>query len=225
MFEIKNLTLIYDMEKEEKVYAINDATLTLPDHGLIGIVGPSGSGKSSLMYCLSTLKKATSGEIRYNGTSYSNLSKNEMEYLRREQFGFVFQRHFLIGYMSALDNVIIASKEALDNAKQRGRDLLLSMRIKPSEVWKRPKQLSGGQRQRCAIARALMNEPNVVFADEPTASLDHENAFHVMTFLKNYSKDNLVIVITHDHSILKEADQTIEIWDGVITCKEGRGEA
>jgi putative ABC transport system ATP-binding protein len=225
MFEIKNLTLIYDMEKEEKVYAINDATLTLPNHGLIGIVGPSGSGKSSMMYCLSTLKNSTSGEILYNGTSYSTLSKKEMEYLRREQFGFVFQRHFLIGYMSALDNVIVASKDELDIAKQKGRELLSSMRIKTTEMNKRPKQLSGGQRQRCAIARALINEPKVVFADEPTASLDHENAFHVMTYLKNYAKEHLVVVITHDPSILNEADQTIEIWDGIIRTKDGRGKA
>lgn len=225
MFEIKNLTLIYDMDKEEKVYAINDVSLTLPDRGLIGIVGPSGSGKSSLMYCLSTLKQATSGEISYNGKSYSTLTKKEMEYLRREQFGFVFQRHFLIGYMTALDNVMVASKVAQDSAKQKGRELLSSMRIKPNEMNKRPKQLSGGQRQRCAIARALINEPNVIFADEPTASLDHENAFHVMTHLKNYAKDHLVVVITHDPSILTEADQILEIWDGVIRSNERRGEA
>ncbi len=225
MFEIKNLTLIYDMDKEEKVYAINDVSITLPDHGLIGIVGPSGSGKSSLMYCLSTLKHATSGEILYNGKSYSTLSKKEMEYLRREQFGFVFQRHFLIGYMTALDNVIVASKVAIDLARKKGRELLSNMRIKANEMNKRPKQLSGGQRQRCAIARALINEPNVIFADEPTASLDHENAFHVMTHLKNYAKDHLVIVITHDPSILKDADQILEIWDGVIRSDERRGEA
>lgn len=223
MFDIKNLTLIYDMDKEEKVYAVNDVSLSLPDCGLIGIVGPSGSGKSSLMYCLSTLKKATSGEIIYNEKHYSTLSKKDMEYLRREQFGFVFQRHFLIGYMSVLDNVIVASKLALEEAKQKGRELLAGMRIKPNEMDKRPKQLSGGQRQRCAIARALINEPAVVFADEPTASLDHENAFHVMSHLKNYSKNHLVVVITHDPSILKDTDQIIEIWDGVIPTDERRG--
>jgi putative ABC transport system ATP-binding protein len=223
MFEIKNLSLIYDIDKEEKVYAVNDVSLTLPDSGLIGIVGPSGSGKSSLMYCLSTLKKATSGEIIYNGKNYSSLSKKGMEYLRREQFGFVFQRHFLIGYMSALDNVIVASKFTLEEAKQKGRELLSFMRIKPSEMNKKPKQLSGGQRQRCAIARALINEPDVVFADEPTASLDHENAFHVMKHLKDYSKNHLVIVITHDPTILKDTDQIIDIWDGIIRTKERRG--
>ncbi len=223
MFEIKNLTLIYDMDKEEKVYAVNDASLTLPDCGLIGIVGPSGSGKSSLMYCLSTLKKATSGEIIYNGKNFSKLSKKDMECLRREQFGFVFQRHFLIGYMTALDNVIVGSKLSLEEAKEKGRELLSFMRIKQAEMNKRPKQLSGGQRQRCAIARALINEPDVVFADEPTASLDHENAFQVMKHLKDYSKKHLVIVITHDPTILEDTDQTIEIWDGIIRTNERRG--
>lgn len=224
MFEIKNLTLIYDMDKEEKVYAVNDVSLSLPDCGLIGIVGPSGSGKSSLMYCLSTLKRATSGEIIYNGINYSTLSQKEMDHIRREKFGFVFQRHFLIGYMSALDNVIVASKHSIDLSKERGQMLLSNMRIKPAEMNKRPRQLSGGQRQRCAIARALINEPDVVFADEPTASLDHENAFHVMKHLKDYSKDHLVIVITHDQTILKDTDQIIEIWDGFIRTDEGRNQ-
>lgn len=223
MFEINNLTLIYDMDKEEKVYAINNVSLTLPDTGLIGIIGPSGSGKSSLMYCLSTLKKPTDGEILYNGKRYSSLSKKEMKSLRREQFGFVFQRHFLIGYMSVLDNVIVSSKLPKDMAKQKGRELLSSMRIKTTEMNKRPRHLSGGQRQRCAIARALINEPAVIFADEPTASLDHENAFHVMNQLKNYSKDHLVLVITHDPSILQEADRIIELWDGIIRSDERRG--
>lgn len=223
MFEVKNLMLIYDMDKEEKVYAVNDVSLTLPDTGLIGIVGPSGSGKSSLMYCLSTLKRATSGEIIYNGQQYSSLSKKKTEYLRREQFGFVFQRHFLIGYMSAIDNVIVASRLEQHEAREKGSQLLASMRIKPSEMNKRPRDLSGGQRQRCAIARALINEPNVVFADEPTASLDHENAFHIMKQLKDYSKDHLVIVITHDSTILNDTDQIIEIWDGFIRTSERRG--
>ncbi len=223
MFEVNHLNLIYDMDKEEKVCAVNDVTLTLPDSGLIGIIGPSGSGKSSLMYCLSTLKKATSGEIRYNGKNYRELSGKELERLRREQFGFVFQHHFLIGYMSILDNVLVAAKENTPEAKKRAEELLQNLRIKQSELKKKPKQLSGGQRQRCAIARALMNEPKVLFADEPTASLDHENAFRVMHFLKEYAKEHLVLIITHDHSILEGADRVIEIWDGEISAKEAKG--
>ena len=220
MFEVSHLNLIYDMDKEEKVCAVNDVTLTLPDTGLIGIIGPSGSGKSSLMYCLSTLKEGTSGEIIYNGKNYKELTRGELEKLRREQFGFVFQHHFLVGYMSVLDNVMVAARENTTEAKQRARELLQGLQIKPTEFKKKPKQLSGGQRQRCAIARALINEPKVLFADEPTASLDHENAFRVMHYLKEYAKEHLVMVITHDHSILEGADRVIEIWDGEISTKE-----
>ena len=180
MFQLNHLNLIYDIDKEEKVCAVNDVTLTLPDKGLIGIIGPSGSGKSSLMYCLSTLKEPTSGEILYNETDFGSLTGGELEKLRREQFGFVFQHHFLIGYMSVLDNVIVAANRTPAEAKKRAEELLSELRIKPAEFKKKPKQLSGGQRQRCAIARALINEPKVLFADEPTASLDHENAFRVM---------------------------------------------
>ena len=111
MFEIKNITMIYDMEKSEKVYALGGFDLSLPDKGLVGIIGPSGSGKSTLMYCLSTLKKPTDGEIIYNGSSITNLSDSDRERLRRNEFGFVFQRHFLVPYMSALDNVIVAATE------------------------------------------------------------------------------------------------------------------
>ncbi|MCH5272794.1 MAG: ABC transporter ATP-binding protein [Lachnospiraceae bacterium] len=220
MFRVNHLNLIYDIEKEEKVCAVNDVTLSLPEKGLIGIIGPSGSGKSSLMYCLSTLKQATSGEISYNGKDYSTLRRAELEKLRREQFGFVFQHHFLIGYMNVLDNVIVAAKGNIAEARERAQEILRALRIKPSEFKKKPKQLSGGQRQRCAIARALINEPKVLFADEPTASLDHENAFHVMNYLQEYAKEHLVLVITHDYSILQGADRIIEIWDGEISAKE-----
>lgn len=219
MFQVNHLSLIYDIEKEEKVCAVNDVTIQLPDKGMIGIIGPSGSGKSSLMYCLSTLKKATSGEIFYNGKDYRTLSHAELETLRRERFGFVFQHHFLIGYMNVLDNVIVAAKGGIAEARERAQELLQALSIRSSELKKKPGQLSGGQRQRCAIARALMNRPEVVFADEPTASLDHENAFQVMHYLQEYAKEHLVLIITHDHSILKEADRVIEIWDGEVSEK------
>jgi len=218
MFQVNHLNLIYDCDKEEKVYAVNDVSLTLPDHGLVGIIGPSGSGKSSLMYCLSTLKQGTSGEIVYNETEYATCTRQELEHLRREEFGFVFQHHFLVGYMSALDNVIVAATQTKAEATERAKKLLTSMGIKGADLGKKPKQLSGGQRQRVAIARALINEPNVVFADEPTASLDHENAFRVMNYLQEYAKEHLVLVITHDHTILTGAQRVIEIWDGKISA-------
>lgn len=221
MFEIKKITMIYDMEKTEKVYALGGFDLTLPDKGLIGIIGPSGSGKSTLMYCLSTLKQPTDGSILYNGKELTSLKNTERENLRRNEFGFVFQRHFLVPYMSALDNVTVAAnkndKETIEHAKQ----LLAGFGLGEREWNKRPAKLSGGQRQRTAIARAMINQPKVLFADEPTAALDHENAFSVMEILKEYAKENLVLVITHDRSILKDADSIIEMWDGDISAIKG----
>ena len=222
MFEIKNITMIYDMEKEEKVYALGGFDLKLPDKGLVGIIGPSGSGKSTLMYCLSTLKTPTAGEILYNGKSLTGLKEQEREKLRRDEFGFVFQRHFLVPYMNSLANVTVAANRKGTEVNARAESLLKSLGLGEKELKKRPGKLSGGQRQRVAIARAMMNKPKVLFADEPTAALDHENAFAVMDILKEYAKENLVLVITHDHSILKDADMQVEMWDGMISSvKEG----
>lgn len=221
MFEIKKITMIYDMEKTEKVYALGGFDMELPDKGLIGIIGPSGSGKSTLMYCLSTLKKPTEGSILYNGKELTNLKDTEREQLRREEFGFVFQRHFLVPYMSALDNVTVAAKKSGAETNSKAKELLAQFGLTEREIGKRPAKLSGGQRQRTAIARAMINQPKVLFADEPTAALDHENAFAVMDILKEYAKDNLVLVITHDHSILKNADRIIEMWDGNISAVKG----
>lgn len=195
--------------------------MSLPDKGLVGIIGPSGSGKSTLMYCLSTLKKPTDGEIIYNGKEITELKNSDREKLRRNEFGFVFQRHFLVPYMSALDNVTVAATENSKKTVERAKELLAGFGLGEREISKRPAKLSGGQRQRTAIARAMINNPKVLFADEPTAALDHENAFAVMEILKEYAKENLVLVITHDSSILKEADRVIEMWDGNISRIRG----
>lgn len=222
MFDIKKLTMIYDMEKAEKIYALGGFDLTLPDRGFVGIIGPSGSGKSTLMYCLSTLKKPTDGEILYNGRELTKLRDSEREELRRKEFGFVFQRHFLVPYMSALDNVTVAAADISKETVGQAKKLLSDMGLGEREFGKRPSKLSGGQRQRTAIARAMINAPRVLFADEPTAALDHETAFAVMEILKDYARENLVLVITHDRSILKGADSVIEMWDGNISAiREG----
>lgn len=221
MFELKKITMIYDMEKAEKVYALRGFDLTLPDKGLIGIIGPSGSGKSTLMYCLSTLKMPTDGSILYNGKELTRLKNSERENIRRNEFGFVFQRHFLVPYMSAVDNVTVAAATNTPEIENKAKELLASFGLTEKEFGKRPAKLSGGQRQRTAIARAMINDPKVLFADEPTAALDHENAFAVMKILKRYSMENLVLVITHDRSILNDADSIIEMWDGDVSAVKG----
>ncbi|MBR5040054.1 MAG: ABC transporter ATP-binding protein [Clostridiales bacterium] len=223
MFELKDANMIYDMDKEEKVYAMRSMNITFPDKGLVGIIGPSGSGKSTLMYTMSTLKKLTSGDVLYNGKSLMSISDSEKQHLRRYEFGFVFQRHYLINYMTALDNATIASTIPVNEAREKAEKLLLEIGLKKSELRHKPTKLSGGQRQRVAIARAMMNDPKVLFADEPTASLDHENAFLVMDRLKEYSKDRLVLVITHDTSIIQDADMIVKIWDGAISEVSTKG--
>lgn len=217
MFELKDVTMIYDMEKEEKVYAIKNINLSFPEKGLIGIMGPSGSGKSTLMYCMSTLKNATSGQILYNQKEIGKLGEKQRQQFRRHEIGFIFQRHFLVTYMSALENVMVANVGKKAESEQKAKELLLNFGFKERDIKKRPGKLSGGQRQRVAIARAMINEPKVLFADEPTASLDHDNAFLVMDYLKEYAKEHLVVIITHDETVLKDANRIIKMWDGGIS--------
>ena len=224
MFELKNATMIYDIDKEEKVYAMKDININFPDKGLVGIIGPSGSGKSTMMYVMSTLKKLTDGDVIYNGRSLKSINDSERQDLRRNEFGFVFQRHYLVSYLTSIENAIIASTMPVKEAREKAKGLLLDLGLKERELKKVPGKLSGGQRQRVAIARAMMNDPKVLFADEPTASLDHENAYLVMGRLKEYSKKRLVFVITHDRSIIRDADITVEVWDGTISkVTEGQG--
>ncbi len=223
MFELKNATMIYDMDKEEKAYAMRGINLTFPDKGLVGIIGPSGSGKSTMMYTMSTLKTLTEGDILYNGESLSGISERRRQELRRYEFGFVFQRHYLVNYMTALENAILAASCPVSEAKKKAEQILIDIGLKKSELNKVPSKLSGGLRQRVAIARAMMNDPKVLFADEPTASLDHENAFLVMDRLKEYAQNRLVIVITHDHSIIKDADMVVEVWDGSVSNVTTKG--
>ncbi len=217
MFQVKDLSMIYDMNTDSKTYALKEIDLTLPDKGLIGIIGPSGSGKSTLMYCLSTLKEPTEGSIIYNGIEITAVTGKERERLRRTEFGFIFQKHYLVPYMSALDNVMVAATGSKNEVQEKASALLAELGLSEKEFAKKPARLSGGQCQRTAIARAMINDPKVVFADEPTASLDHENAFNVMRILKKYSEKRLVMVITHDKSILTDADLVLEIWDGELS--------
>ncbi len=217
MFQVKDLSMIYDMNTDSKTYALKEIDLTLPDKGLIGIIGPSGSGKSTLMYCLSTLREPTEGSIIYNGIEITAVTGKERERLRRTEFGFIFQKHYLVPYMSALDNVMVAATGSKNEVQEKASALLAELGLSEKEFVKKPARLSGGQCQRTAIARAMINDPKVVFADEPTASLDHENAFNVMRILKKYSEKRLVMVITHDKSILTDADLVLEIWDGELS--------
>ena len=215
MIKIENANLIYDIGKETETYALKNIDLNIRANKFYGILGPSGSGKSSLLYILSGLKIPSSGKVLYNGEDINEMKNKELSILRSSDFGFVFQRHFLLDYLTAVQNVLVPLDSNRKEDISRAMSLLKDLGLE-KEMNKMPYQMSGGQRQRVAIARALINNPKVVFADEITASLDHKNAFEVMKILKEYKKETTIIVVTHDESILEGVDEIINMWDGSI---------
>lgn len=217
--KMENVNLVYDMGKELQTYALKNITISLKGNGMIGIMGPSGSGKSSLLYTLAGLKCPTSGKAYYNKIKYSEISSDENAELRRKNFGFIFQKHFLIDYMTVLQNVLTPINDDSNEAKMKAVAILDKLHILHLSG-KKPHQLSVGQKQKVAIARAFVGEPKVIFADEPTAALDHENALKVMDFFENYRNEKMIIIVTHDKSILKDADSIINMFDGSVTSVE-----
>lgn len=222
MFKLNDINLVYDIGKEVQTYALKNINLTLSENKMIGIMGPSGSGKSSLLYIMAGLKVPTSGTILYNDIDFSKISSKKAAEIRLKEFGFIFQRHFLIDYMTALENVLAPINSDRNEDKIKALKLLEKLKI-GHLANKKPYQMSGGQRQRVAIARALINDPKVVFADELTAALDHQSAREVMDFLNDYKKNTLIIVVTHDQSILENADDIIRIRDGEINTQSEEG--
>lgn len=207
MLEAKNISLVYPDGDKQKV-VLDSINLTIQDGDTVALVGPSGSGKSSMIYLLSALKKPTSGEILFDGESISEKKDTAAE--RYTHFGFIFQQHFLIPHLNVLENVCVAIKSA--ESVEKSRAILQKLGLN-EHLNKKPHQLSGGQRQRVAIARALVKEPRILFADEPTASLDHATASEVMSLIRNIREKTTLIVATHDTSLLLETDRVITVND------------
>ncbi len=215
-FQLKNVNLVYDMDKEAGTAALKNVNLSLGENGLIGILGPSGSGKSSLLYMMAGLKCPSSGQVFYGNMDYSVMKPPVLASLRRKEFGFIFQQHFLIHYMTVLENIMVPIN--LNNKPIRDKAMSLLERLGVAQFANKfPYQLSGGQRQKVAIVRALMNDPKVIFGDEPTAALDHASAGEVMALISEYTKNATVIIVTHDESILNNANIIIHVWDGAIS--------
>ncbi len=219
----ENVTLSYG-DGDQITYAVRDVSAAFPERGFYGIMGPSGSGKSSLLYLLSGLKLPTSGDVIYGGQSLSRMSDGERGRTRRERFGFVFQQPFLLNYLTARENVLVAAPAGDRQAKTRVDALLDELHILPLAE-RYPAHLSGGERQRLVVARAMINQPAIIFADEPTAALDHANGRAVIELLMRYRTQGAVIVVTHDPSMLAEADSIYHLTDGLLDhIEEGIGE-
>jgi putative ABC transport system ATP-binding protein len=214
MLAAENLRLVY-RDGAAEVAAVDGVSLSIAEREFVGIVGPSGSGKSSLLYLLAGLKRATSGSVGFRGRPLGALAGDAAAALRRRHFGFVFQNPFLVGYLTALENVLVAAPAEI----ARADGLLERLGIAPCRD-KFPHQMSMGEKQRVAIARALLPRPAIVFADEPTASLDRANADLAVKCLRETAREGALFVVTHDESILRGADRVLLMRAGVVVRGE-----
>ena len=216
----ENLTLTYQ-DGDTTVDAVHDVSINIDDHQFIGILGPSGSGKSSLLYLMSGLRKPTRGEIYLDDRAYSQMSDKERVALRRSEYGFVFQQHFLINYLTSLENVMVAAP-LQDKAHQEQAKALLTDLGLGDKLHRFPYELSGGERQRVSTARAMIHRPRIIFADEPTGLLDRRTGLQVMGLLRSYRQQGSLVAVTHNPEILGEADLVITMRDGRIAGVKDR---
>lgn len=210
-----------------EVVVLKDVSLRIEAGQFIAIIGPSGSGKSTLMNILGCLDRPSEGSYRVQGAATEQMSQDELAHLRREHFGFIFQRYNLMENLSATENVALPAVYAgvdADARTARARMLLETLGL-GERTTNRPSQLSGGQQQRVSIARSLMNGGAIVLADEPTGALDHASGRQVMTELKRlHAQGHTVILVTHDAAIAAHASRVIEIADGQVVSDRGMGD-
>ncbi|MDU4938936.1 MAG: ABC transporter ATP-binding protein [Clostridium sp.] len=217
--ELKNITKVYGEKVKTKV--LNNTDLTINEGEFVSIIGQSGSGKSTLLNIMGTLSKGSSGTLYINGINVEGMNKNELADLRNSKLGFIFQFHYLLPEFTVLENVLMpysisgkkVNKEILERANEL-IELVGLTKVKNNMAT----DLSGGQQQRAAIARALINSPKIILADEPTGNLDSNTTNEIYNLLRDINKkyNTTFVIITHDNRIAEKADRVIEVLDGNI---------
>lgn len=218
IIQIESLKKVYRMGHEE-IFALKDISLNIYKNEYVAIMGPSGSGKSTLMNIVGCLDSPTSGLYFLNQTDVSNMTDNELAHVRNKEIGFVFQTFNLLPRASALENVAmplvyagLSRTARLEIAEKTLKDVGLGDRMKHN-----PNELSGGQRQRVAVARALVNSPSIILADEPTGNLDSKTSYEIMgLFNELHKKGNTIILVTHEEDIALYAHRIVRLKDGII---------
>ena len=225
MLEVKNLSKTYSGEGQD-FQALSNVDLRVENGECVAIVGKSGSGKSTLMHLLACLDEPTEGTVMVDGRDISTLSESAKNTLRNEKFGFVFQQFFLNGRDTVLENVALPLRirgVAASNLTSGANTALAAVGLS-DKINKKAKDLSGGEKQRVCIARALVGEPQVIFADEPTGNLDSINGSAVENLLFRLNRDHgiTVVIVTHDDDLAERCQRIIEMKDGQIVS-ERRG--
>lgn len=229
MIKLQNVSKVYG-EGESAVHALKNITLDIPDSKLVSIIGKSGSGKSTLINLIGALDTPTEGEISNDDFSLTKLTNDELAEYRNKNIGFIFQSFYLEPYFTVMENVempllIAGVDKKIRREKAQG---LIDKFGLSDKTDKKANQLSGGQKQRTSIARALIHEPKLILADEPTGSLDNKNGEEVIATLREISAEGrTVILVTHNIEDAKKADYIIELADGEIVriVDKSRGEA
>lgn len=220
IIQLDNVTRVLS-EEAIPVTLLKNVSFSIPTGQFAAIIGPSGSGKSSLMYLIGLLDSPTEGKLFIDGTDTTIATSQQKERIRLEKIGFVFQFHFLLPEFSAADNIILPMRKlgklTLEEAKERAHSLLTYFGLKEAG-YKFPGQLSGGERQRVAIARAMANNPAIILADEPSGNLDTKNATLVFDLFEKLVHDEgkTVVTITHDPDLATRTERQIHIQDGKI---------
>ena len=219
MIELKNVTKIYG-KKKNQFTALKNVSLTIPTGASVAILGKSGSGKSTLMHAISGLDKPQKGQVIIDGQDILQLKSKHVDEFRAKKIGFIFQSFFVQGNESVIDNVSLPLEIARLPRKKRAHKI--NAALKAVDLYdkrkNRAKDLSGGQKQRLAIARAIVGDPQIIFADEPTGNLDSETGEKVeeLLFAYNKQKNVTLIVVTHDVDLAKKCDYQIIIKDGRV---------
>jgi putative ABC transport system ATP-binding protein len=215
---LKNVTRVYKSNVE--VRALDDVSLSVESGEWLAIMGPSGSGKSTLVNLIGCLDQPTSGEVWIHGCNVSGMSAAEMNRFRAEKIGFIFQQFHLIPYLTALENVMLAQYFHSMTDKNEALAALDRVGLK-DRAGHLPAQLSGGEQQRVCIARALINDPHIILADEPTGNLDAQNEEIVLRELRDlHAQGRTIIMVTHDPSVARLADRLLELHHGKIASQE-----
>jgi putative ABC transport system ATP-binding protein len=221
LVELRNVSKIYRLGEEE-IRALDDVSLDIDEGEFISIIGPSGSGKSTLMHILGCLDSPTKGTIKLDGVMIQDASARELAAMRNRKIGFVFQFFNLLPKLTVLQNVELPMIYSGISGRERVRRAMAALESvgMANRAKHRPSQLSGGQQQRAAIARALVNDPRIIFADEPTGNLDSHTGEAILQLFRSLSEQKRTIVlVTHDPEIAAVTPRRIEIRDGKIAVK------